>query len=101
MKRRQFLVGLAATVTAGSIVPRSVLAGDMPRVSEDDPTAKGLKYVHDASTVSEDVRAAGRYCNNCQLYQGGADDAWAGCAIFPGKQVAGKGWCSAWVAKAG
>ena len=29
-----------------------------------------------------------------------AGDAWAPCAIFPGKQVAAKGWCAAWVKKA-
>jgi hypothetical protein len=25
--------------------------------------------------------------------------AWAGCSIFPGKAVAGRGWCSAWSPK--
>ena len=33
-------------------------------------------------------------------YQGKPADAWGGCPIFPGKQVAGKGWCSAYVKKA-
>jgi hypothetical protein len=34
------------------------------------------------------------------LYQGKPADAWGDCPIFPGKQVAGKGWCSAYVKKA-
>jgi hypothetical protein len=38
-------------------------------------------------------------CNNCALYQGKGTDAWGGCPLFSGRQVAGKGWCSAWVKK--
>ncbi|MGA1273968.1 MAG: high-potential iron-sulfur protein, partial [Burkholderiaceae bacterium] len=40
----------------------------------------------------------GQVCSNCALYQGGSAKA-GGCAIFPGKQVAGSGWCSAWAKK--
>ena len=35
-----------------------------------------------------------------QLYQGKPGDASAPCALFGGKQVSGKGWCSAYVKKA-
>jgi hypothetical protein len=34
------------------------------------------------------------------LYQGKAADKAGGCPLFAGKQVAGKGWCSAWAKKA-
>ena len=34
------------------------------------------------------------------LYQGKVGDKAAGCALFPGKQVAGPGWCSAWAKRA-
>jgi len=43
--------------------------------------------------------AAGQICTNCALYQGKASDAWGACPLFAGKQVAGKGWCSAWAKK--
>jgi hypothetical protein len=33
------------------------------------------------------------------LYQGKASDAWGGCPLFAGKQVSGKGWCSAYAKK--
>ena len=33
-------------------------------------------------------------------YQGKAGDATGGCAIFAGKQVSSKGWCSAYTKKA-
>jgi hypothetical protein len=39
-------------------------------------------------------------CANCALFQGKAGDAWGGCPIFAGRQVAAKGWCSAWAKKA-
>ena len=61
--------------------------------------AKALNYVHDAGTVDAAMRASDRYCNNCALYAGDADDEWAKCSIFPGKVVAGRGWCSAWAPK--
>lgn len=78
--------------------------GSMPKVSEDDPQAKTLAYVHDADDViaSEQPRyEEGQNCSNCQLYQGTADDEWAGCPLFAGKKVKGTGWCNAYAPKAG
>lgn len=73
--------------------------GSMPKLSEDDPQAKSLAYVHDAGDViaSEQPRyEQGQQCTNCQLYQGTADDEWAGCPLFAGKLVKGTGWCNAY-----
>jgi hypothetical protein len=39
-------------------------------------------------------------CNGCNLYQDKPTGAAAPCQLFAGKQVAGKGWCSAWAKKA-
>ncbi|NNL55777.1 MAG: High potential iron-sulfur protein, partial [Woeseia sp.] len=75
-------------------------ASELPRVEEDDPMAKALNYVHDARSVDAAKRFSDRYCNNCALYAGSEQDDWAGCSIFPGKAVAGKGWCSVWAPKA-
>ena len=100
--RRRFVksVGAAtATVTTGFGIG-TLYAAEPPRVSEDDPMAKALNYVHDARTADAAKRFSDRYCYNCALYAGGADDEWAKCSIFPGKLVAGKGWCSAWAPKA-
>lgn len=55
------------------------------------PQASALKYTHKSPVE-------GKQCSNCNLYQGG-DAEWGGCPIFAGKEVAGAGWCSAWVAK--
>lgn len=73
--------------------------GAMPKLSEDDPQAKSLAYVHDAADVvaSDQPRyASGQACSNCQLYQGTASDEWAGCPLFAGKLVKGTGWCTAY-----
>ena len=103
VSRRRFIqsAGIAAAVVAAGLKGDRVYAEELPRLSEDDPMAKALNYVHDASTVDAATRPADRFCNNCNLYAGDAADEWAGCSIFPGKAVAGRGWCSAWVAKPG
>ena len=76
----------------------------MPQLSEDDPQAKSLGYVHDAASIDGAKQPrfkAGQACSNCALYQGKADAAWAGCSIFPGKAVAGAGWCTVYAPKPG
>lgn len=95
--RRKFVQSAAATAlaTAGfSGLPAR--ADDLTKVDEQSPMAKALNYVHDAQTVDAAKRFSDRYCSNCALYAGRADDEWAACGIFPGKVVAGRGWCSAW-----
>ncbi|MDR3101096.1 MAG: high-potential iron-sulfur protein [Paraburkholderia sp.] len=99
--RRSFLissVGVAATVA----LSRQAFA-DAPKLGESEPTAQALGYKADATKVDKAKfakYAAGQDCSNCTFYQGKATDAFASCPMFPGKQVAGKGWCSAYNKKA-
>ncbi len=97
VNRRQFL-GYSASVAVLSpsllLMGRHASAAEATRVDPNDPQAKALSYVHESPKPDN-------LCTNCQLYGGAADSAWGPCAIFPGKQVAGGGWCSAWVKKAG
>ena len=95
LSRRKFI---ASTATAIALSPALLLnsraaAADAPRIDPDDPQAKALSYVHESPKPDS-------ICANCQLYTGAADAEWGPCAIFPGKDVAAAGWCSAWVAKA-
>lgn len=103
LSRRGFVKGAGAAATvAGTGFARAVRAeSQLPRVAEQDPMAKALSYAEDATSVDAAKRFSGRYCNNCVLYAGTPDDDWAACSIFPGKVVAGKGWCSAWAPKTG
>ena len=100
---RRTLLAASGAVIATSAFPRFAAAAE--KVSEDDPTAVALGYVHDASQVdtakwTKRVGSDGakQFCNNCALYvdQG---DGWGGCSIFQNRLVAGAGWCNAWIAK--
>ncbi len=74
-----------------------------PLVQETEPQAVALGYKSDTTKVDKakyPKHVAEQHCGNCALYQGKATDAAAGCPLFAGKQVAGKGWCSAWAKKA-
>ena len=87
------LVPLASLITRGTAV-----AGELPHLSEDDPTAKALSYVHDAANAPAGKRKDGTYCKNCNLIRR-KEGAWRGCAIFPGKVVNADGWCAGWVGR--
>ena len=94
--------GVALMPLATLIGSRQAIAGDMPHLSEDDPSAVALKYHHDAAEAPRTDKAgtpAGKQnCANCQLSKG--DGEWIECSIFPGKAVNANGWCTAWVPKA-
>ena len=96
--RRTFLMTVAAGSGALAVGARAKPA----RLDEKDPQAVALGYEADAAKVDAKKYpkyASGQQCTNCALYQGKATDPWGGCPLFAGKQVAGKGWCNAWVKK--
>ena len=88
--------GVALAPIAGTAL-KSAWAADLPPLTEDDPTAKALKYVPDASKASG--AKPGSHCGDCKLYQGAANSAQGPCLLFPGKAVKATGWCSSWTAK--
>lgn len=92
-------LGMLALVGAAVVPGRHARATEhLPKVSEDDPAAKPLNYVHDASKAGA-ARQGDAYCYNCRYFKGGEDDAWAACDVIPGKLVNGQGWCNVWSAK--
>jgi hypothetical protein len=102
--RRSFLkAGSLAVVSAAITGSAGDAAAQGTKVDEKDVQAQNLGYRHDVTKVDKakfPKYQAGQACANCALYQGKPADAWGGCPIFSGKQVAGKGWCSAYVKKA-
>jgi hypothetical protein len=69
-------------------------AAGPPLISEQDPAAKAVHYVENASRAKG--AASGADCSSCSLY-GAADGATQGtCTLFPGKLVKAAGWCSSW-----
>ena len=93
---RQVTIG-AALMPIAAMPVRVALAADLPLVTADDPTAKALKYVTDASKAS--AAKPGSKCANCNLYKGAAGSAQGNCLLFPGKAVKATGWCASWTAK--
>lgn len=103
---KMMLGGLAAVPLVKLVGLAAAQAAELPKVDPaTDPTAIALKYVHDATEA--DRAGAARPglppeeqdCNNCQFVVGEGD--WVGCTLFPGKLVAGPGWCVSWTLKAG
>lgn len=97
--RRTFMFQVAA---AGGAVLVANRAAAQTKLEENDPQAVALGYKHDTTKVDPakyPKHDATQKCANCQLFQGKAADAWGACALFGTKQVAGAGWCSAWVKK--
>lgn len=103
MSSRRHFIRIAACSGVALFAAGEVLAADPPTVDEKDPQAAALGYVSDASRVDKakyPKYAAGQVCGNCQFYQGKPGTAAAPCAVLGGKNVAAKGWCSAWAKKA-
>ena len=97
------LIGIAASTTA-SLVANSAQAAAPPMVAETDPQAKSLGYVADTTKVdakASPTHKATQKCVNCIQFTGKATDAAGPCNLFPGKHVAGNGWCKVWVLKPG
>lgn len=105
-KRRDFLKIGSLAVASFAMAPRakvSLAQGAKQRLDEKDPQAQSLGYRHDAAKVDRKKFSkyqAGQTCDNCQLFQAKPGAEWGPCQIFPGKEVNGKGWCSAYVKKA-
>jgi hypothetical protein len=100
VNRRTFFLQAMAAGAALS----SARAMAQAKLGENEPQAAALGYKHDTNAVDKakfPKHDASQTCANCQLFQGKPNDEWGGCAIFAGKQVAAKGWCSAWIKKPG
>ena len=96
--RRQFIIYSAAVAT----LPLAQQANAQSMLGEAEPQAVGLGYKAVATQVDKakfPKYVDGQVCTNCQLYVSKSPEAGT-CAIFPGKLVAGPGWCNAWVKKA-
>lgn len=102
--RRVFVMSVVAA--SGALVAARAsaqAAAAAPVLSETDPQAVALGYKADNTKVDKakyPQHVAGQMCSGCKFFQGKPTDAAAPCQLFSGKQVAGKGWCSAYSKKA-
>lgn len=103
MTRRGFVGAAVAVIPVAAIFASRDAAAqaNLPKLDLNDPIAKALMYTHDAASVDKAKAPnfkAGSSCASCLQIQGTSGD-WRPCTAFPGKLVAAKGWCSAWVPK--
>ncbi len=98
--RRRFLI-VAAMATAALPMAIRLMpvarAASLTKLPLDNPQAKALGYVEDASKSKHPSFKPGSMCGNCQFFTATT----GACALFAGFSVAPKGWCSAWAKKAG
>lgn len=96
-----------ALLTAGAAFANRGVAADKaqppaPHVTLDDPQAKALQYVNDATKATRPdkggTKGADQFCHNCQFLQGDSGE-WRPCQIFAGKEVNENGWCITWTPK--
>lgn len=96
--RRVFMLAVA-----GSALVPAAFAQAPARLDESDALAKAQGYAHDASKIDRakwPKFQPGQSCATCQLFQAKAAEPWGACPLFGARQVAAKGWCSAWVKRA-
>jgi hypothetical protein len=95
------LIAGALLPTIG-LISHSAAAASLPALDPNDPTAKALGFVNDATKVDTKTHPtfkAGQKCGTCAQFQGKAGDATAACTIFAGKSVPQGGWCQVWAQK--
>lgn len=101
--RRSFVKLAATAAVAGPALlnARFSNAQGKEKLAEDDPTAAALGYKEDTTQVDSEKypnHTDEQICAGCALYIGD-DPEWGGCSAFPGKLVAGNGWCAAYAPK--
>jgi hypothetical protein len=91
-------LGLVAAPFAGTVIARDARAADPPMVDEADPTAKALGYhCEGGKNAARTDKTA--FCDTCMFYTANPGGKSGACALFPGKSVCAKGWCSSWQKK--
>lgn len=116
--RRKFFRSVAATGTlvVGCLafgfqrVAEAEVADSLGPLDENDPIAKTLGYINDASKVDtvkwpkkQGPDGARQLCSTCNFYQGNLKKVdgkdYGKCIIFQNGLVAPGGWCNSWAPK--
>ena len=87
---------------ARSSVAEQAAAAALPPLDPNDPTAKALGFVNDATKVDSKTHPTFKPGQNAALarnIRARPGDATAACTIFAGKSVPQGGWCQVWAQK--
>jgi hypothetical protein len=105
ISRRSLVKGgliAGALLPAVGLLSRTASAAALPPLDPNDPTAKALGFMTDATKVDSKTHPmfkAGQKCGTCAQFQGKPGEASAACTIFAGKSVPEGGWCQVWAQK--
>lgn len=101
LTRRQMLGATVVGLPAISLVVESAQAQTLPLLKPDEPAAKALGYIEDATKVDAKANPnykPGQVCGNClQWAEKDRKVAVGKCNLFPGKLVKNPGWCKVYV----
>jgi len=102
-RRMLAVVAVAGLSPLGAFIGTSRARAELTHLSEDDPRAERLDYVHDATkanrTVMLGVPGSEQFCASCK-WLGDGEGEWRPCPQFPGRLVNVSGWCLYWEPKA-
>jgi hypothetical protein len=105
MSRKSFIPARRRWLKLSSLAALAIAAparAQAKRVEENEQQAQALGYKHDAAKVDKAKFKnfqPGQLCSNCNFFKAKPDDPWGPCDIFGSREVAAKGWCTAWVKK--
>jgi hypothetical protein len=94
LKQAALGLSLARLALPETPAAAATAAADLPLLGEQDPAAKAVHYVEDASRAQG--AASGAECSNCSIYSGPAGASKGTCTLFPGNSVKAAGWCNKW-----
>lgn len=95
-------------LVAGALIPAFGLLGNragaagLPALDPNDPTAKALGFMTDATKVSAAANPTYKptqKCGTCAQFLGKAGETSGGCNIFAGHSVPVGGWCKVYAPK--
>ncbi len=99
ISKRILVKGLTGIGVIVALPSHRSRADALTRLKVDDPDAKKLGYLEDASKVDARTNpnfAPGQSCENCLLLEGKPGESFRPCNILPGKLVNAHGWCRSW-----
>lgn len=99
--RRHFLLRQAPALAMTALCTRRAVADEVVKpVSEDEPAAKALGYVVNASKVDPKANpsySAGQNCTSCSLFNRVPKTPFGKCEALSNRLVAEDGWCKAYM----
>src|ERR1700728_2883787 len=94
LRRAALGLSLAPLALAAAPAALAAAAGSLPLISEQDPAAKAVHYVEDASRA--EAAASGAHSSTCPIYSAPAGATQGPCTLSRGRLAKAAAWCTSW-----